>query len=207
MRKLIVVGLVLFNTVSSYSQFDSENISFELRYPVPIGDNFINKGFDNGYIGLFDIGLDYNVIKKDKLGIGILLNSSVLRLTINDLTLLVLSPKVKVEYEIDINKLIIIPQIGIGYSNWRFRAPGITYLDEFGNQIQDEQYKQNLNGLTLKGATKLVINNDKNLKWHFNLSYEFTKLEKPENLTDNNNYNQNIQLIYPGIGMIWNFGR
>ncbi len=203
MRKLIIVGLVLFNSFFSYSQFSTGSISFELRYPISIGDNFINKG---GYSGLFDIGVDYNVIKTNGFGFGVLLNSSVFRLNENDLNLLVLSPKVKAEYEISLNKLTIIPQIGIGYSNWRFRAPGITYLDEFGIQIHDEKFKQNYNGLTVKGATKILINSDKNLKWYFNLAYEFTRLEKPQNAVNTSRYNQNIQLIYPGIGMTWNFG-
>jgi len=117
MRKLIIVGLVLFNSICSYSQINNENISFELRYPLPLGTNFINKA---GYLGLFDIGVDYNLIKTSGFGLGVLLNSSVLRFDENDLNLFVISPKLKAEYEISLNRLTIIPQIGIGYSNWRF---------------------------------------------------------------------------------------
>lgn len=205
MKKIIIFGLFFLSSISTYSQLNTENISFELRYPIPMGDNFINKGFDNGYIGLIDLGVDYNIVKNKGLGIGVLLNSSVLKLSESDLTLMILSPKLKVEYEIDLNKVSIIPQVGVGYSYWRFRAPEMTYYDEFGNSVQGEKFKLNENGFTLKGATKLVINNDKRLKWYFNLSYEFTKLEKPEPKGGDTKYNRNIHLIYPGIGMTWDF--
>jgi len=202
MKKIIFFGLIFLSSISTYSQLNTENISFELRYPIPIGDNFINKGFDNGYLGLIDLGVDYNIIKTKRLGIGILLNTSVLRLSETDLTLMILSPKLKIEYKIDLNKVSIIPQVGVGYSFWRFRA---TYYDEFSKPLQSKKYKINTNGFTIKGATKLVINNDKRLKWYFNISYEFTKLDKPEEEGGDIKYNRNIQLIYPGIGMTWNF--
>ena len=200
MRKLIIVGLVLFNSIWSYSQ-NNESISLELRYPLPLGNNFINKA---GYVGLFDIGADYNLIKANKFSFGVLLNSSFLRFNELEVNLFIISPKIKAEYEISLNKLSIIPQIGIGYSNWRFQAPDITYTDEHG--VHTIKSRLNYNGLTAKGATKILINNDKNLKWYFNLAYEFTRLERPENLISNFSYNQNIQLFYPGIGLIWSFG-
>jgi hypothetical protein len=206
MKKILIIGLIFLSSISTYSQLNTKNISFELRYPIPFGDNFINKGFGNGYLGLIDFGFDYNIIKINGLGIGILLNSSFLRLSETDLTLMILSPKIKVEYEIDLNKISIIPQVGIGYSNWRFRAPEMTYYDELGDPVHGEKFKQNENGLSIKGATKIVINNNNRIKWYFNLSYEFTKLEKPEQDGGDKKFNRNIHLIYPGIGMIWNFG-
>ena len=205
MKKILLIGLILFKSISSYSQVNTENISFELRYPIPIGDNFLNKGFDTGYIGLIDIGVDYNIFNINGLGIGVLLNSSILRLSENDLTLTILSPKLKVEYEISLNKISIIPQVGVGYSNWRFRAPAMTYTDVYGNLFQTKEIKINENGLTVKGASKIVINNDKRIKWYFNLSYEFTKLGKSEQGAEDNKYNRNLHLIYPGIGVIWYF--
>lgn len=207
MKRITIIGLILTITISTYAQLNTENISFELRYPIPIGDNFINKGFDNGYLGLIDLGVDYNVIKTNGLGIGVLLNSSVLRLSETDLTLIILSPKLKVEYEIDLNKISIIPQIGAGYSNWRFRAPAMTFTDESGNPVQGEDYKKNENGLTLRGGTKLVLNSDSKVKWYINFTYEFTKLEKPEKPVKDNKHNRNIHMIYPGVGLTWNFGK
>jgi hypothetical protein len=204
MRKLIFAGLILFHSIWAYSQISNERISIELRYPLPLGHNFIHKA---GYVGLFDIGVGYSLIKSNGLSLGVVLSSSALRFDLTDLNLFVISPKFKAEYEIILNKLTIIPQIGIGYSNWRFRAPGIMYTDEMGNQVQDENFKINYNGLTAKAATRILINNDKNLKWYFNMAYEFTRLERPENLISNFAYNQNIQLFYPGIGVAWIFGR
>lgn len=207
MKKITIIALILIITISSYSQINAENISFELRYPVPLGNNFIHEGYDNGYLGLIDFGVDYNIIKTNGLGIGVLLNSSVLRLSETDLTLLILSPKIKVEYEINLGRISIIPQFGIGYSNWRFRAPAMDYTDGSGNPVQGEELKQNENGLTLKGATKIVLNNYKRINWYINFAYEFTKLEKPEEPAENNKYTRNIHMLYPGIGMIWNFGK
>lgn len=84
------------------------------------------------------------------------------------------------------------------------RAPDITYTDEHG--VHTIKARQNYNGLTAKGATKILINNDKNLKWYFNLAYEFTRLERPEVQMSSSSYTQNIQLFYPGIGVTWSFG-
>lgn len=82
----------------------------------------------------------------------------------------------------------------------------MPYTDEFGEITQGVTYKKNENGLTTKTAVKLVVNNDKKIKWYFNLSYEFTKLEKSKHEEDNIKFNRNIQMIYPGVGIIWNFG-
>ena len=207
MKKLLLFGLIIFQTISSYSQINTDKISFELRYPIPLGDNLLNKGFGDGYLGLIDIGVDYNVIETNRIGIGVLFNSSILRLSETDVTLFILSPKIKIDYEININKFSIIPQIGLGYSNWRFRAPAIMMTDEFGNPVEGEKYKENENGLTIKGGTKFVFNSSKNLNWYFQIAYEFTKLEKPDYGANDSKYNRNMHLLYPGIGLIWNFNK
>lgn len=206
MLKLLFPGLILLVSFEMCAQLNTKDISFELRYPSPIGDNFINKGFGDGYSGLIDIGLDYTILKRKALGVGLLFNSSILRLSKTDVTLFILSPKIKIDYKIDLNWVSIIPQMAVGYSNWRFRAPEMPYTDEFGDITQGVTYKKNENGLTTKGAVKLVINNDKKIKWYFNLSYEFTKVEKTKHERGNIKFNRNIQMIYPGVGIIWNFG-
>ncbi|MBK8806723.1 MAG: hypothetical protein IPO21_08780 [Bacteroidales bacterium] len=206
MKRQIFVVLILLISVASYSQFN-KNIAIEVRYPLPIGDNFINKGFDKGYLGIIDLGLDYNVIEKNGLGLGIVFNTSYLRFSETDVNLLILSPKIKLEYEIELNKLSIIPQIGVGFSSWQYRVYDIIYTDELGNYLYTSDFKQIENGLTLKGATKFVINTDKRVKWYFNIAYEFTRLEKSEYESANTKYNRNIQMIYPGVGMIWNFSK
>lgn len=142
------------------------------------------------------------------MGVGLLLNTSVLKLYEPDITLAVISPKIKVEYEIDLNKVLIIPQIGVGYSNWRFILPIDYIIDD--NDIYHPTYgyrrTSSENGFTLKGGTKILINSDKRVKWYINLAYEFTRLEKPTSDAENNSFNRNIQMFYPGIGLIWDFG-
>jgi len=203
MRKLLIIGLIIFSSISTYSQINTKIISFETRYPIPIGNNFINKGFDKGYSGQIDFGIDYNVINKRKLGIGVLLNASFLNLSETDVNLLILSPKVKVEYEIDLNRISILPQFGIGYSKWLFRGSEMTYFDEISDQFQKRKYKEDQSGLTIMGSTKFLINSNKRIKWFLKLSYEFTKLEKDD--IGNSKFNRNIHLFYPGVGMTWNF--
>ncbi len=66
MKKLLLFVLIISQTISLYSQINTDNISFELRYPLPLGDNLLNKGFGDGYLGLIDIGIDYNVIHRNK---------------------------------------------------------------------------------------------------------------------------------------------
>lgn len=205
-RTTFIILLILTITISAFSQINTKDISFEFRYPIPMGDNFINKGFNLGYIGIIDLGVDYNIIKSNGFGVGLLLNTSVLKLYKTDITLAVVSPKIKFEYEIDLNKVLIVPQIGVGYSNWRFRAyEGIL----FGDPVNPSQYnRENINGFTLKGGTKILINNDKRVKWYINLAYEFTRLEMPSVIYGavNNSFNRNIQMFYPGIGFTWSFG-
>ncbi len=146
-------------------------------------------------------------IETNGLGIGILFNSSILRLSETEVTLFILSPKIKLDYEIKIDRISIIPQIGLGYSNWLFRAPSIKITDEFGNIVEAGKYKENQNGWTIRGGTRFVLNSSKNLNWYFQIAYEFTKLEKPDSGAGDSKYNRNMHLLYPGIGLIWNFNK
>lgn len=190
MKEAIIILLFLVSSLSSYSQFNTDNISFELRYPTPLGSNLFNKGLGgNGYTGLIDIGLAYDIVKIKNLGIGVLYNSSFFRHSSVSITSITLSPKVKLDYTIDLNKISIIPQFGVGYSNLRYRS-----LSEF---------PENENGLTIIGATRILLNLDKRIKWYFIFSYEFTRIGKI--FAPIRDYMNNIHLIYPGIGMNWNF--
>lgn len=205
-KKIITIGLVLLYTIGLYSQVNTSNISFELRYPVPVGNNFINKAFfGDGYLGLMDLAIDYNVLKFNELALGITLNSSVLRASsVSDITLLILSPKIKFEYELNLNRVSLIPQIGFGYSNWRYYAI-LQYTNEIGEPAGTISDKSNSNGLTFQALTKLKINSGKSINWYFLITYEFTKLEKPEIEGADTKFNRNIHIVYPGIGLQWNF--
>lgn len=162
------------------------------RYPVPTGDNFINKGLGNGYTGIMDIGLDYRMIKFNGFGMGISFNTSILRLQETDLTLVILSPKVLFDYETGLNRISIIPQIGVGYSNWIFQAPSITFADESVNPVLGDAIKQKEYGFNLAGNLKFVLSTDNQLKWFINFTYEFTRMEIHDEPAENSGHNRNI---------------
>ena len=206
MKKILIVLFILIPASTLFSQINREEIGIDVRYPIPIGDNFLNNNSRGGYLGLVDIGIDYNLIKINNFGIGVLINSSVLRFSKNDVTLIILSPKIKVDYKININRISIIPNIAIGYSNWQFRSSAKTFAVENGIPVQIDQAAEFLNGITLKGGTKVVLNSNSRLNWYFQFAYEFTRLEKLDNGIDSN-YNRNMHILYPGVGVVWKFNK
>ena len=206
MKRLLFVLIILIPMNSLFSQINREEIAIDVRYPIPIGDNFLNNNSRGGYLGLVDIGIDYNLLKLNNFGIGFLINSTVLSFSKNDVTLIILSPKIKVDYKININKISIIPNIAIGYSNWQFRSSAKTFAVENGIPVQIDQAAEFLNGITLKGGTKVVLNSTSRLNWYFQFAYEFTRLEKTDNGIDSN-YNRNMHILYPGIGVVWKFNK
>ena len=206
MKRLLFVLIILIPMNSLFSQINREEIAIDVRYPIPIGDNFLNNNSRGGYLGLVDIGIDYNLLKLNNFGIGFLINSTVLSFSKDDVTLIILSPKIKVDYKININKISIIPNIAIGYSNWQFRSSAKTFAVENGIPVQIDQAAEFLNGITLKGGTKVVLNSTSRLNWYFQFTYEFTRLEKPDNGIDSN-YNRNMHILYPGIGVVWKFNK
>jgi len=206
MKRLLFVLIILIPMNSLFSQINREEIAIDVRYPIPIGDNFLNNNSRGGYLGLVDIGIDYNLLKLNNFGIGFLINSTVLSFSKDDVTLIILSPKIKVDYKININKISIIPNIAIGYSNWQFRSSAKTFAVENGIPVQIDQAAEFLNGITLKGGTKVVLNSTSRLNWYFQFTYEFTRLEKPDNGIDSN-YNRNMHILYPGIGVVWRFNK
>jgi len=206
MKKILIVLFILIPASTLFSQINREEIGIDVRYPIPIGDNFLNNNSRGGYLGLVDIGIDYNLIKINNFGIGVLINSSVLRFSKNDVTLIILSPKIKVDYKININRISIIPNIAIGYSNWQFRSSAKTFAVENGIPVQIDQAAEFLNGITFKGATKVLLNSNSRLNWYFQFAYEFTRLEKLDNGIDSN-YNRNMHILYPGVGVVWKFNK
>lgn len=189
MKKLVLVFLLLIQSAQVFAQFNSDNISFEVRYPIPIGHNFINKGADKGYTGLIDFGIDYTVYKVQKLNVGVLLHASFFKFKPGDVNLRTIAPKLKADYEINLSKVSIVPQVAVGYSSFHFSGA----------------YKKNSGGPAVKAATKIVFNRDKQMNWYFLIAYEFTKLKKLEDFVEDTSFNKNIQTLYPGVGITWNF--
>lgn len=202
MKKLIIFILVNLQVSTIYSQFNQKDISFELRYPVPVGDNFIHRGYVEGYKGVVDVGVDYNVLKFGNLGIGVLFNGTFLKNTdFYDVHLRILSPKIKIEYEWDVKKISIIPNLALGYSHWHFRTPKADFYDNNGIYLRSGELIVNLNGFTFRSGLKLLMKTTKRIDWYVQFAYELTKLEKTE-FGDDSNYNRNVQIIYPGVGLL-----
>ena len=204
MKRLFLTSIFSFLLVSSFSQIN-ESISIKIGYPISVGNNFINnKDSDLKYKGITDIGIDYSFYRLKNMEFGILFNATFLNLEISDVNLMMLTPKLKMDYILNHNNLEIKPQISFGYSNWRFRQPNYQ-IGEGDEEMTIEGIKENYNGLSMKFANKISFNKNKRINWYLEISYEFTRLEKPNNDIVDNNYNRNLQLFYPSIGVIWNF--
>jgi hypothetical protein len=206
MRKSIISTIFLLQTLICSSQINKHEFSFELRYPFPIGNNFLNNKLldGSGHIGIIDLGIDYNFFKSKNFGFGIVFNTSLLRLPETDVNTLAFSPKIKIEYFINSEKFSFVPQIGFGYSRWRFKGPEMDFMDEYGNSVHFDN-KMNYNGLSIKGSMKLIIINSNKINLYFQLAYEFTRLEKSKYGEVDSNYNRNIQILYPGFGIVYKF--
>jgi hypothetical protein len=204
MKNLLIILVILFQVNILFSQINMKDITLEVRNPIPIGDNILTNNL-GGYKGIIDIGIGCNLININNITIGMLMNSSMLKFHFNDVNLIVLSPKIKIDYRIDFKKISIIPNVAIGYSNWRF-STSFTAFSETGIPYE-YKFKQVDDGLTIRGATKLAINSKKRINWFIELAYEFTRLEKSDYGALDNKYNRNFHVFYPGIGVIWNFNK
>jgi hypothetical protein len=202
MKSLMLYGLILAHSGFIYAQIKGDYISFEVRYPIPVGDNFINKGATDGYFGIVDLGVDYTILKVNNLGVGLMINSSVLKFSAFDVTLWTISPKVKIDYVINLNRIRLIPGAGFGYSNWRSysKLPNFSVSGEPSGTSLDKTVQ---NALSFQAEAKVLFRKEKRINWYFEIAYEFTRLEKPEFPAEDSGFNRNIQLLYPGIGMIW----
>lgn len=199
--KFIIVIIFLYQSTSIFSQTNKNNISFEIRYPITFGDINDRLVAGNKYLGVVDFGVGYNVLKFNNLGVGINFNTSFLQLSSTNLT--ILSPKIKAEYFIKQENITVIPQLAIGYANWRLRDSEML-IGQLGDPDRNNVFKQNENGLVIKAATKLVLNSTKKVNWYFQLAYELTKLEEPGNIANEFIFDGTMQILYPGIGIIWN---
>ena len=205
MKYLFLIVLLYLQIFPTHSQVNNGNISFDIQYPIPIGNNFINKAFGKGYHGLVDLGIGYNFMKFKNLNVGILFNTSFLNLSRTNVHLNILSPKINLEHSLCFKQIRIINQVGIGYSNWRFKENDVVVVDHPSDIPYITNTKQNLNGYSLKAGSKIVLNSNKKINWYLQLSYEFTKLQKYYSKLTNSSFNRNIQILYPGVGIIWSF--
>ncbi|MFH0895810.1 MAG: hypothetical protein V2A54_15350 [Bacteroidota bacterium] len=206
MKKGVLFLFILVYSTASYSQFfNKDKISFDLRYPVPVGNNFINKAFIIGYTGLFDLGVDYTMHNLKNLGFGLVYNSSLFRLSESKLSLVTICPRFKFDYTLNFGKISLIPNVALGYSVWYFWGPSYTVRDINGNEYTFEKTSETLKGISVRTGLKTVLENKKRLSWYVQFSYEYTYFDETTNNIADCVYNRKISLLLPGVGVIWKF--
>jgi hypothetical protein len=194
MKRLSLLIVFLFTFSETFSQFKDSDLSLTLGYPVPVGYNFVNKGAGNGYTGIADIGLDYTLFKANRLDAGFLMNASFLTFRLTHVSLTSLSPKVKIGYTIKLKKIDIQPQLAAGYTHFSFDGPEYTH-------------KEGIGGPAFKASTKIILKSEKKINYFASLAYEFSKMGLSTPAIPDIKFNRNIQLITPGIGVLWKFSR
>lgn len=206
MKKLLTSSILLLLAISLWAQMN-ESISIKLGYPIPVGNNFLNGSEPNlKYKGIADIGIDYSFYRTNNLEVGILFNAMFLRLDMTDVNLMMLTPKLKMDYNINLKHVTIKPQLNVGYSHWQIRQDDyLIYPGEGEEYMVIEGSNENYNGFSAGLASKVILNTNRRLNWYLEVGYEFSRLEKPSNDIVNNSYNRNLGMVYPRIGVIWNF--
>lgn len=197
MKRALASIIFLFIYTPSFSQLRGSNLSLILGYPIPVGHNFVNKDSGNGFTGIADIGLDYTVLKANQFNVGILMNASFLKFKPLDISLNNLSPKVKIGYIVQLKKIVIQPQLAIGYSYFRFTGP----------VINGSLFNESVGGISAKASTKVILNNERKINYYLSLAYELNRIGKLTTDTPDTNYNRYIQFVTPGAGILWKFGR
>jgi hypothetical protein len=206
MKKGILLLFILIYSTTSYSQFfNKDKIAFDLRYPLPVGNNFINKAFIVGYTGLFDLSVDYTMHNLKNLEFGLVYNSSFFRLSESKLSLVTICPRFNFDYTLNLGKISFIPNVALGYSVWYFWGPSYTVHDLNGNEYTFEKTFETLKGFSVRTGLKTVLENKKPLSWYVQFSYEFTNFDEPTNNIADSRYNREISILLPGVGVIWRF--
>lgn len=117
MRKYHLLIFVLFYSISSYSQ--DSNLSLELSFPIPVGENIISYS----YKGVVDLGVKYRQEKSDYLSLGYSFNLGYLRSAGYTAASFIMEPRVFLEARSKATGLHA--SIGLGYSIMAF-----TVLDK-----------------------------------------------------------------------------
>jgi len=190
MKKFLFLIVALMNSII----ISSQELLFELRYPVPFGDNFLNSDLlgSSGYNGIMDIGAAYKIADISDFGFGISYNTSLFSHPVTDVSIWTIMPKAFMEYSLQMKRLSISPHIGIGYSHWIYKIPDYSNMTD--------------NGFSLNLSAKALINNDKKVQFFILAAYEFTRFGKSDDEVDIS-FNRNVHIFYPGAGITWNMGK
>jgi hypothetical protein len=173
----------------SFSQSFMNSLNFELRYPIPVGKNFMNSNdLGSGYKGIIDAGAGINVFEVRNFSVGFQLSASVLSLSVSDLTATGITPKITASYDFRPGNISIIPQAAFGYTNWRFKS---------GDFLRSE------NGISMEVSLKMVLRSSRRINLYLQGAYQHTRLELPSYGEIDSDFNRNINTFYPGIGVLW----
>src|SRR5512133_2571328 len=204
MKRDVVLLTMMVIALSGFAQFFERAVRFEMRYSLPVGDNFMNNKTlgNNGYVGIADAGIEYSVFKAGGFGAGAAFNISVLRLKDIEVTATGFLPKIFTEYAIKAGSFSIIPQVAFGYARWRYKGPDVDFTDDNGNPVHLNN-KKVYQGIAAEGSLRFLRHTGSPVDWFLQGSWSFTRLEKPKDGTLNSDYNRNISIVYPGLGLVW----
>jgi hypothetical protein len=193
MRRLTVIGLLALYSTFAISQESKSNLMLDVSYPIPIGYNYINY---NEYLGFGDLGLSYSIQAFNKMQFVLGLSSSYYNLAIpdfnySDARMTTISPKIGLNYLINLGKQTLITQGTCGYTTLIVKIPATN---------QDSGYNLIRHGFSYKGGMKFSFLSINKLTLYIEMLYEFTRLSKSER--SDIPYNRNIQILYPGVGIM-----
>ncbi len=203
--KLVALILLFCANHKMTAQSVPKQIEVELRYPKPIGDHFLAKGFGSGYTPVIDLGLGYSIarLRKQKVGFGLKANLAYLILPETKVQAFIFSPKIVIDgrFGWKNSKLKVIPEIGLGYSLLTFNKSNIGGRGDGlhpGDEIEME-------GPMFRSGFKFLWKKDRKIHLFYSLYYEFIKITNSGFDMLDVPYNTSLHMFYPGVGAVWNF--
>lgn len=190
MKQKLLLALLLILSIKSFSQ-DSK-LSVEMHYPIPIGQNFIEKS----YTGIIDIGAKYRFSEITNINIGASINGGILVNNTNDnngnqdfkVKSYLIQPKIFAELKIEsIPKLQ--PFVGFGYTFMVFDASGTNNGFDVSSSSKTQSGINANFGVAYDITTKIFID----------IQYDYVKL-KVDKETPNTAFNTKVNLLKVGLG-------
>jgi hypothetical protein len=199
---LILTAIFLsFTIFPAFAQDKVKKNQFSLNacYPIPIGYDFVNKSYTKGYLGLFSVEIGYAHSFFYNIFTGINLELDHLYLDSANIDLEIFKPSLSIGYPIKLSKLVITPQVNIGYSLWRYYS---KYVTGTKTDLDSNSYYESNNGISIGGTIYFSYPVYRNISINLSFRYEYTHLSVPSNATYTSRYYQDIQMIYPGLGLM-----
>lgn len=187
----ILTFFLALNLNAQESKFD-----IEANFPIAIGDNF----FGDNYNAIVDLGINYRILQKEVVNLGVSANFGFFKNTksgatdlnqLLDVKIFPIQPRLFAEFNIaNLEKLH--PQIGIGYSIIIYKA---KWADN-----QEAESPPNYNDSESGFNFNLGIAYDLSEKFFLQAQYDYVKIEV-ENGVPDISYNTNINILKFGIGL------